>query len=207
MAKKVTIAELEKFTKSVAGENEVEVDIGGMVVTIKKLVNLANVIGMVSNVTATCFNVDTGDYTPDVLDFALRSEFIERYTNLTLPSDTEKRYYLLYASGIFETALEYVNQAQFDSIVRAVKERIVDVTETRNSNIERRASDIVARIESIADLVGKIVEGIDAESITNLIGAMTDGKIDEQKLVDAYFEHKEGGLEAESNREAFVKAE
>lgn len=191
MAKKVTVSDFEKWTKNVAGPNEVSVEYEGITVQVKKFVNMANVIGMVETVVASCVNKETGDYIPYVMDYALRSEFVERYTNLTLPADTERRYYLLCATDLFDHLVSYVNQDQFASIVRAIRDGIDAALDIRNADIERRVSDILAGFERLSGMAESLFSGIDADTINSMVGAITDGKLDERKLVDAYFEHKE----------------
>jgi len=191
MAKKVTVAEFEKWTKNAAGPNEVTVEFDGITVQVKKFINMANVIGMVETVIASCVNKETGEYIPYVMDYALRSEFVERYTNLTLPADTERRYYLLCATDLFENLVSYVNHGQFASIMRAIKDGIDDALDVRNADIERRVSDILAGFERLSNMAEGLFSGIDADAINGMVGAITDGKLDERKLVDAYFDRKE----------------
>ena len=57
-------------------------------ITIKRTISLGDMLSFVNDVVASCFQ-DNGEFMPEVLDFAIRSNIILKYSNVSLPDNLE----------------------------------------------------------------------------------------------------------------------
>ena len=190
--KKISINALEKCVKEAAGEPIVTREWRGINVNIKVRLGLQEMMTFVDGVVKTCFTENDNQYTPEVLDFAIRSSVLEMYANFTLPTNIEKQYELLYGCDMYGTILETIDRSQFDAMLRAIDEKIAHIAASNIEAVTRQVNDVYASLNALEERLSAIFQGIDNDAITGLVGAMADGKFDEEKLVHAYLEAKNG---------------
>lgn len=190
--KKISINALEKCVKEAAGEPIVTKEWRGINVNIKVRLGLKEMMTFVDGVVKTCFTEDDNQYTPEVLDFAIRSSVLEMYANFTLPSNIEKQYELVYGCDVYSTILEAIDRSQFDAMLRAIDEKISHIAASNIEAVTRQVNDVYASLNALEERLSAVFQGIDKDAITGLVGAMADGKFDEEKLVQAYLETKNG---------------
>ena len=75
-------------------------------------------------------------------------------------------------------------------MIKAINYKIEHVASANIENITSRANELYASISSLEERVGDLFRGIDSDTMRNLVAAMSDGKIDEGKLVQAYMKAK-----------------
>ena len=190
--KKISINALEKCVKEAAGEPIITREWRGINVNIKVRLGLQEMMTFVYGVVKTCFTENDNQYTPEVLDFAIRSSVLEMYANFTLPSNIEKQYELVYGCDVYTTILETIDRSQFDAMLRAIDEKIAHIAESNIEAVTRQVNELYASLNALEERLSPVFTGIDKDTMTGLITAMSDGKFDEEKLVHAYLKTKEG---------------
>ena len=186
--KKLSINAFEKAVKETAN-TQTNVEWNGLDIIIKHTIGIRDMLRFVEGVFQSCFS-DDGEYIPEVRDFAIKSCLLKYYTNISLPSNVERRYDLIYSSDITEVVLEYVNEAQLSEIVKASDARI---KHTANANIEalnKQMRDLYSTFENLQTNIEEIFSGINADDVKGLVSAVSNGGIDEGKIIDAYFNKK-----------------
>ena len=91
--KKVSISALD----NIIGErflNTVEEKWYDIEVKMRKNIPFTEMLAFVNDVVSSCFQ-QKGEYVPEALDFAIKSNIIIRYTNVSLPDNLEHRYEIL----------------------------------------------------------------------------------------------------------------
>ena len=84
-----------KFEKAVNKDVVVTVPLEGVEDTdieITKTISLPSMIEFVENVAESCVDMESGEYTPQVRDFAIKKELLTKYANFTMPTNIEKQY-------------------------------------------------------------------------------------------------------------------
>lgn len=186
--KKLSINALEKATKDNYCPTTIEWN--GLSVVIRRNLHLAEMLAFVDNVTTSCFTEPDGVYTPELKDYAIRAMGIELYTNISTPADLSKKYDLLYASDIWQVVLENIDAEQFREIVSAIDEKIKNITNANTALITKQVTDLYSAIENIQSQLSSLFGGISDNDIKNLVGAISNGGIDAEKLMKAYLENK-----------------
>ena len=120
--KKISINAFEEAVNSQYNPTEV-VEWRGLKIVVKHALSLKENLTFVDSVVKSCFGKEDGAYMPEVKDFAVRSCIIEHYTNITLPSNLDKRYELLYGSDLLEAIMPNINQLQFNALMRAIESK------------------------------------------------------------------------------------
>ena len=193
MAKKkserISVNALEEAAGVQYGETTT-VEWHGLTITVKKRLSLREMVWFVDDVADNCFDDADGTYYPQYEYFLTQRNVIERYTNLTLPQNIEKQYELLTVTGLFAHIVEAIDYDQYKEIVDVIGKKIEQRRQSEIEGAKRRIDEAYEKIVEITEQLNKMFAGVTPEDISKLVGAMTDGKFDERKIVDAYFEKK-----------------
>lgn len=162
------------------------VDWNGMRVIIKRLIPLDDMVSMVENVVNSCFQGPENIFMPQYMDFAIRSNVIDLYTNIALPDNYDDQYEIAYGTDIVETILANIDSSQFKDILRSINHKVDKKIDERVSMVDIGLSEAISKVNAIAEEVSKLFGDVTNEDIKKVVSAITSGKIDEQKLMAAY---------------------
>ena len=183
--KKISVNAIEKVMKGTHVPS-VTAEWNGLEVFIANTIPLNAMMQFVQDVYGGCFMVDTGEYVPEVKDFLIRSSVIEKYTNISLPSNISKRYDILYRTDIYSFVLNYINGDQIDHMFDAIDRRIECAVSANVSGITRQVSNLYSSLEDLEKKTEQLFSGLGEDDIRNITQALGSGNIDEDKLVEAY---------------------
>jgi hypothetical protein len=158
----------------------------GIEVTITKNLPLEDMLAFADSVVKSCFDQTTGAYMPEVKDFAIRINVMERYANFTLPSKAERQYDIAMRSGAYEMILNHINIAQFYELMKAIDAKLQNAADANVQMVFRQFNDVVTSFEGLQEKVGALFAGVDPADIGKLMGAISNGSVSEEKIVLAY---------------------
>ena len=158
----------------------------GIEVVITRNLSLEDMIAFADSVVKSCFDQATGAYMPEVKDFAIRSNIMERYANFTLPSKVERQYDIVIRSGAVEEIMNHINFAQFSELMKAIDAKLQNAADANVQMVFRQFNDVVTSFEGLQEKVGALFAGVDPADIGKLMGAISEGGISEEKVVQAY---------------------
>lgn len=145
---------------------------------------------VVRTIVDACFD-EAGTYCPDMIDVSSRICLIAAYTDVEMPESFEDKCTFVLVSGIFEAIVNEINSYQRDAIMRAVDETIRYRIRTNTNAIE---SSLIAAAGEMNAVVGQFKEmysGVSGDDMKSLIGAISNTKLDEKKLVEAITDKRE----------------
>ena len=184
--KRISVNAMDEILKRF--ENTETVQWNGLDVVITKTLSLEEMMAFADSVVKSCFDQTSGTYMPEIKDFAIRSNAMERYANFTLPSKVENQYDMVMRSGAFEMILNHVNHAQFNELMRAIETKLQNSAEANVQMVFRKFDDVVTSFEGLQDKVGALFAGVDQADIGKLMSAISEHGVSEEKVVKAYME-------------------
>lgn len=192
MANKIKKISINAFEKAVETEYEpyTTVEWRGLNIMVKRTLTVNDVLTFTDSVVKSCFKNDDGSYMPEVKDFATRSCIIEHYTNISLPSNLDKRYDLLYHSDLLDAIMPNVDQLQFNALIRAIEDKVSHLAQVNIASISKQISDLYASMDVMRKQLEAAFAGVDGREINNILGTLSNGKIDEAKIVKAIMDAK-----------------
>lgn len=193
--KKISIAALDKVVKDTYIPAST-VQWNGLDVQIKRSLTFIEMMEFVDSVVKTCFTAESGMYIPEAKDFAVKSNIVERYTNLSLPNNLDHRYEIIYCTDIIETVLTCVNPQQFNEIMTSIDAKINNLAQMNVEQVNKQIADLYAAFENLQKQIEQMFGGVDGEEVVAMMKALTEGSIDEHKLVEAYLAHSKTKTEA-----------
>lgn len=140
----------------------------------------------VNDVVSSCFVFDTGEYIPEVKDFAISCALIKYYTDFELPEDLEEKYNVIYGTDITAQVENFVDEYEYSKIMEAIDEKINNLTQSNVKALDKQINKIVESFSSIEEKLSNIFKDIDNDTISKIAGAITNGSFSEDKLVQAF---------------------
>ena len=195
-AKRVSVNTLERIAKEYTNEEIVEWN--GVEVKIIRTLPLGGVLRFVDSVVRSCYFEDTGEYYPEIKEFAIRSNILDTYANFTMPSNAEKQYELVYCTGAVEMVLEYINTDQLHEITTAIDAKIAYYKDINTRGAQRKLDEMITQLELMHEKIAAISE-VTPEELRGIVDAI--GSVDEATLARAVFvEGRKGVAEDDSNQ-------
>lgn len=192
MANKIKKISINAFEKAVEADYEstVNVEWRGLAIVVNHSITLNDMLTFVDSVVKSCFEKETGTYMPEVKDFAIRSCIIEHYTNITLPTNVEKRYDLLYHSDLLDAIMPNIEQLQFNSLIRAIEDKTAHLAQANIEAMSKQMNELYASMDNMRKQLESTFTGVDGNELNRVIAALSSGKLDEEKIVNAIMSAK-----------------
>ena len=190
--KKISINAFESVVKE-NFENTVTKEWFGIPVTITKTISFEEVVNFVAEVADNCFLSD-GRYIPEAMQALIDCGVVRHYTNINLPANLSSAYELVMRSGIIDFIMPEINSSQYNDIIIAIRDKIEYACDTNVTEFRNSLSDMMASMTDLQDKTKEMFGKISPDEIQTLLAAFSDDKAVENKVVDAYIEHKKADL-------------
>lgn len=201
--KKVSINTIDN-TMSEHFQNCVSEQWHGVELKMTQTLSLKDMLAFVNDVVNSCFQKD-GSFVPEILDFAVRSNIISRYTNVSLPDNLEHRYDILYKTDLVKFVSKHINNEQESEILDAIKAKLTYLCNTNTMSVQNRLNNLVAAFEELQKKTEALFDGVSPDDVSKLIGAVGSSGLNEDRLVEAYLKQKnkphDSGGEVENTRD------
>ena len=189
MVKKVNRISVTKFEKVVSKDNVVFIPLDGVEdinIEITKSISLQNMIEFVENVAESCVDMESGEYTPQVRDFAIKRELLTKYANFTMPNNIEKQYEFIYGSNVVDVVLQNINQLQFQEIVSSIDRKVKFMLDCVTSISASNTVKLLNKLDSIAEQNTAMFDSLQGEDIASVFSNINAiANMDEEKLARA----------------------
>lgn len=183
--KKISINAFDKIVKETYTPTAT-VEWHGQEIVIKYTLSFKEMMEFVDSVTKTCFTLSTNTYMPEVKDFAVKSNILEKYANFNLPNNLEHRYELIYSSDAIETVLNHINHQQFNEIMASIDAKIKNLAQSNIEAMNMQMNELYTAFANLQSQMEGMFAGVNPDNFNALISAFGNGGLDEEKLVDAY---------------------
>lgn len=168
----------------------------GIEIVIKRTLSLTEVMTFVDNVVKLCFTQDTGEYLPEVKDFAIKSCILEMYANFELPQDASKRYELIYSSNIMDCVIPYANGVQLSEIAHSVDTKLANIAQANIEAVHRQMNDLYNAFDNLQKQIAGIFANVSEDDVSKLVETISGNQFDETKIVQAFMAQKESAEES-----------
>ena len=190
--KKISVNALEKAIKENISNDPITYDWNGLHITIRPRLSLKEMMTCADGAVKSCFASDDGQYLPEIKSFAIDSGILEAYTNLSLPANIESRYeFICGCEELINFIKVKVNQHQLQEMLDAIDEKIKYIASANIDDVTARMNEIYGSLEDIEHQFEGLFGNVNPESLNKMITALSDGKLDEEKLVKVIMSEKE----------------
>lgn len=193
--KKVSIALFDKIAKE-HFQNESVIQWHEAEVRVKRTLSLTEMLAFVDDVIGSCFHDELG-FMPEVKDFAIKSNILTRYANFSVPDNLEHRYQMVYGTDAVDAVCAVIDTTQLQEIVNSINSKIRFLCDSKANLIQERINAVLETMEEMSNSTKDIFGGLTQDDMKALMGAISEGSLDENKIVEAYMERKKAERLAE----------
>lgn len=186
-SKKISVNAMERVIKD-SGDAAVTKDWHGNELIIRRRLGLVDMMNFVAGVVQTCFVGEEKVYSPEVRDFAIRCGLLEIYANFTLPSSVEKRYEFVYGCDAVDAVMAEIDHTQYILILDAIEEKLQHMADAHIEAVNRHIDELFSSFEALESKLSEVFGGIGEDDMAGIVKALQSGTLDEEKLVNAYFD-------------------
>ena len=161
----------------------------GITINIKDKLTNVDAIRFTKVVTDLCF-AESGEYLPEVFEYAYNYAVVSFYSDILLPNTIEDQYKILMFTDLVQEILNCVDSKQFESIFDATNEKIDFKVKTEIDAVKKQAEDMIHAVDSLLTKFNDTFGEFNDKEIKGLVKALSSGKIDEKKIMDAYLDTK-----------------
>lgn len=162
------------------------VEWNGVEIIINKTLSLKEMMKFVNSVVTSCFEKDSNKYLPEIKDFAIRVQILEKYSNFTMPKNVETQYDLVYQTNAVETVLSHIDSCQFHEICDAITRKIDNTAQSNIEAVNKQIAEAYSSIEELTSQFTELFSGVSEADIKAVTEAISNTKLDEEKLVRAF---------------------
>ena len=175
--------------ETLARKNTIEAPVNGLEdvkMSVKYALSLTEMLQFVEDVVALCVDMDTMDYKPEVLEFAIKAETVTMYTNFNTPTDTGKFYDLIYRTDVVDQIIGLINDEQYYEIRMAIDSKIKHLLRVMESQNAMKAEMVLDRVNAVSDQFESVFNGIDFNEVNNALGSIHKiGNLSEREIASA----------------------
>lgn len=183
---KVSFKDINMHDRDMVSSRNSTIEFGDIKITVRPYLTLSEMIQFVADVVHDSFIGEDPVYYPEIKQFNIDRNIIEKYTNLEMPSDANELYTcMIIFQKLIERVKSKINRVQFDQIMKAIDERIDYVNSSRISDLTKQMNELYGMVDTIGSQFGSMFENIEASDIQNLVGALAGAQVDEEKIVSA----------------------
>jgi hypothetical protein len=182
---KISISALERVAKEQSQEVITESWFDNEVI-IKRSISLVEMMEFCRDITDACFT-QSGEFVPEILDFAVKSGVLTRYANFTLPDNLEKQYWLINNTNAYDMVIQYINMTQLSEIVNAANRKLKMLCDSDILAFRSRMDELIVLFGNMQKQTENVFSGISGEDIMTIMSAVDKtGTLSESRVVDAY---------------------
>ena len=161
----------------------------GININVKDKLSIPDVSRFVAIASDICFT-NSGDYLPEVYNYALYVATITVFTDFKLPESVEEQYNLIMYTDITSVILDHGNYKIYEELVGCVKEKVDYKVKLHISSIQEQSEKLLSSVEEMITKFEGIFGSISPDGITDMIKAFSGGSVDEEKIMEAYMKNK-----------------
>ena len=170
----------------------------GITIRVKKCLTLYDMMAFTDYVVKACFDSETGEYLPEMRDFAIDSAIINFYTNIELPSDPAEQFKLLSNISLPHIIVDAVeiNKWQYHSLLEAIEDKIESLVSADVYELKEKFEDAMESLASVTEQMSNIFGDFTGENISGILESLSANGFDEEKFARAFISQYINGNKA-----------
>ena len=171
--KKISVSAFEKVMKENFAPTTKIVTWHGLDITVKQTLSFEDTLVFVDGVVKSCFAENTGEYLPEIRDFAIKSCVLEMYANFALPVNTERRHELIYNTDAYDTVVNNIDKRQLTEIIDAINQKIYNILQANIESINAQMNKVYSTLDNLEKQFSDMLDGISPEDVSKFLGAVS----------------------------------
>jgi len=170
-------------------EDVTPIDICGKEVLVKSGLSLTETIGFVDSVASTVVDGETGDYHPELFDFAFGAMLLMYYTNIALPEDSGEQFDLVCHTDLCFEIKKNIDTEQLDSLYAAAELKVAHLVRCAENTLASKMTELLASFAQLREMTQDAFSNIGGADLKAMVDNLAG--INEATLAKAVLDHLE----------------
>ncbi len=157
---------------------------------VQRTLTLNNAIEFVRNTVSMVVDEESGEYLPEVFDFALKLNVLMSYAGIPVPKDFNKAYKVIYESNLYESVMEVINKEQYYILEDAIEDRVKYLRDTFVASAAAQLNKLVQKMDNVMNESTSALGQINSTDFLKALDSM-------QNIVDASNGERQDGRTGE----------
>jgi len=180
---------IDDFDQTPITEELIAVDIRGKEVLVKAGLGLTEIIGFMDSVATMVVDPETGEYRPELFDFAFDAMVLMYFTNIALPTDPEAKFELICHTDLCFEIKKVIDTEYLDGLYDAVDRKILHLLRCAENTLAAKMADLLASFEQLQELTHDMFSNIGGADLKALVDNLSG--MDEAAIAKAVLAHQE----------------
>lgn len=167
-----------------------ETEWNGIKFHIKRILSFREMMEFVQAAAQLCFESETGSFIPEVKGFAIKAFMLEKYTDMDLPAEIDKKYKLIYSTDIVQTVQKHIDGTQLQEIMNAVDAKLDYMANAKIDAQNKQMKVFYDSLERMEAQLADLFNGLDRDALSKLMDEMIRKEPEDIKLIKADFVNK-----------------
>lgn len=141
-------------------------------IAVQKTLSLQQALAFIKNTVSMVVDTETGEYMPEVCDFALKLNVILSYADIAIPKDLEKAYKVVYESNLYDSVMDVINSEQYYILEDAVSDRVQYLRDMLVSGAAIQVNEMIKKMEDTMGDSLKTLNEFNSDSFLNALNSM-----------------------------------
>jgi hypothetical protein len=141
-------------------------------IAVQKTLSLQQALAFIKNTVSMVIDTETGEYMPEVCDFALKLNVILSYADIPIPKDLEKAYKVVYESNLYDSVMNVINSEQYYILEDAVSDRVQYLRDMLVSGAAIQVNEMIKKMEDTMGDSLKTLNEFNSDSFLNALNSM-----------------------------------
>ena len=142
-------------------------------IQVKHTLGVKEAMAFVHNIADSCYDLDKGEYTPEVFDIALRINVLMSYAGFEQQKDIGKAYDVVYNTDVFEKVLNVINPVQYSILVDAANERVKYARDILSSSAAAKIDMLIEKLDDVKQDNMNVIDQINSESFKEMVDKLS----------------------------------
>jgi len=160
-------------------------DFYGTEITVKRMIPFDAYCTAIDRIIDSCYDSESGEYLPELRELSTRMVIMAYYTNLELPEDMNELERMMFCGELMAHIYDLINPVQLRELHQAVSKRCEIRNEANRRYFDSELYKVIDGVNAMSSEIRSFFGGISDKEMKRLAKALTSGKINEEKLVDA----------------------
>jgi len=161
-------------------EDVTPIDICGKEILVKSGLGLTETVGFVDSVASTVVDTETGDYHPELFDFAFGAMLLMYYTNIALPEDSGEQFALVCQTDLCFEVKKHLDTEQLDSLRAAAEQKVAHLLRCAENTLASKMTELLASFAQLREMTQDVfanIGGADLKAMVDNLSGMDEAAL------------------------------
>lgn len=163
-------------------------------ISVQKYLSVEEAVSFVNETVASCFDVETGNYSPEMLDFVVKVNTLVCYAGFDAPKDLKKAYRVVYETNLVRLVLAEIDNVQYGMLLNTIEAKLKYMVDASIAAASKQINDAMTELNHIMENGTSAMEVMQSPEFSEMMQRMSNlanidskpAELSDTNVVDMY---------------------